>query len=282
MEKMNANPGRIPCQPFCPEPVSTKFTLENAFSALDFLVAARDIVLALKHLFMEHKILHKHIAYNNLLVQSAGDEGVGVKGLVIDLDFPNPTEGSSREHQGFSACNSFLFQSAQQLVNYGVDTRMHRFQDDFESVFYALCWACYGFDHTGRPDKFRPAWMTTWEGKRAPTWPNKRQASPFGYDKSNFKREPIPVHVNRYVGCHRDILESVIEELRESLVACVDNELEAAEYYDTMLKILEDGMAKVKGEPCGFGLECSKGTASVVGAASAKRRFCDLERLANG
>ncbi|KAJ6584079.1 hypothetical protein DFH09DRAFT_1359992 [Mycena vulgaris] len=239
-----------PCHPHPSLAHNRKITLENAFSAADLLFAVRDIVSALKHL-LEQKIAHKHIAFNNLLIQGSGNEGV--KGLVIDLDFPSPADGSSRDREGFGVCNSFLFQSAQQLIGHGEYTREYRFQDDFESVFYALCWACYGFDHTGRPDKFRPAWMAQWAAQRL-------DANSFGYVKRDFKRNVIAMHVNRYMGCHRDVLEGVIEELRECLTSPAGYNAEVEAYYDAILQILDVGIAKLKGK-----------------LSPAKRKCCSLE-----
>ncbi|KAJ7673522.1 hypothetical protein B0H17DRAFT_1183195 [Mycena rosella] len=262
---MDVDSDSAPCQSHISVPHNGKITLENAFSAADLLAAVRDVVSALKNLYIEHEILHKHIAYNNILIQSAGDGGV--QGLVVDLDFPDPSEGSSRDPTGFSVCNSLIFQSAQELKDNGNRTRVHRTQDDLESLFYTLCWACYGFDHTGRPDKFRPAWMAEWEARR--TSPNS-----FGYEKRCFLTEMIPAHVNRYMGCHQDILERVIERLRRWLKSY---SLDSVEDYDAILNILEQGIRQIQGESCGCGLECSKGADSLIGAASAKRKLCYLE-----
>ncbi|KAJ7078671.1 hypothetical protein C8R44DRAFT_825216 [Mycena epipterygia] len=239
---------------------SEKFTLENASSAADLLVAVRDVISTLQHLVLKEDILHKHIGYNNILIQNGGNDSV--KGLVIDLDFPNPAEGSSRDPVGFNSCSSFVFQSVNRLLGHGESTRQFRAKDDFESVFYVLCWACYGYDHTGRPDRFRPAWMAEWTAQRYP--------ETFAQIKSTFRGREIPLHVNRYMGCHRDIIEGVIEELRKKIVTYKGD---GRDDYDDILKILEKGIAKANAEPCGTMWECLK----VERSAAAKRKFCNLE-----
>ncbi|KAJ7079746.1 hypothetical protein B0H15DRAFT_857905 [Mycena belliarum] len=256
-----------PCHSLPAKPRIGKFTLENASSAVDFLVAIRDIVLAMKHMFVEHRILHRHIAYNNVLVQSTDDGGI--KGLVVDLDFPNPAEGSSHQKSKTRLCNTFLFQSHRDLHGYG-KRGVHNAIDDLQSVFYTLCWACYGFDHTGLPDKFRPLWMEDWVTGQF-IW----YAEPFGTKKRELLLGPMPSHVNRYMGCHRDIIEGVIEEQKKLLIKRFSDD---ALCYDAILETLQDGIGKLQGEPCGLGGGCSKATTPPrIGAArgNLKRRLCE-------
>ncbi|KAJ7625258.1 hypothetical protein DFH06DRAFT_741304 [Mycena polygramma] len=224
---------------------SVPLRLKNVSSAVDLLVAVRDAVLALKHLFVEHQILHKHIGYNTISV--LGDVDNGVTGAVLDLDFPDPAEGSSgRNVKGFGSLTSFAFQSYSQVVDRNEDdAHRHSVHDDLESVFYSLCWACYGYDHTGRPDKFRPDWMEEWI--------TTRHASSARSSKGSFLRSEIKTHVNLFMGCHRDIMEDVIEKIRQEIRSSDPEEPFAA-----ILEIINKGIEETKKEPCGTTLECSK------------------------
>ncbi|KAJ7143514.1 hypothetical protein C8R43DRAFT_1130591 [Mycena crocata] len=238
-----------------------KGTLENAVSALELLVAVRDIVAAVEYLLMEHGIRHKHISYNNVRIQ--GNANDRVKGLLVDLDFPDESHGSSEGKKGFTHCTSSAFQSARLLQGSSETTRMYSFRDDLESIFYVLCWACYGYDHTGSLDKFRPDWMETWR---------RTSTTRVVAEKLTLLSQPIKTHVNRYSGCHRDIVEGVIEKFRVKL-----SSLEGywADDFSAILKIFDGGIADVKKESCGIGLECSK-FASSDGGTAMKRKWCQV------
>ncbi|KAJ6504604.1 hypothetical protein C8R47DRAFT_1102896 [Mycena vitilis] len=226
---------------------SVPLRLKNVSSAVDLLVAVRDAVLALRHLFVEHQILHKHIGYNTISV--LGDVDNGVTGAVLDLDFPDPAEGSSgRNLEDFGSLTSFAFQSYDQVVDRDDDDpHRHSVHDDLESVFYSLCWACYGYDHTGRLDKFRPGWMEQWI--------TTRHASSAQSSKGSFRRYQIKTHVNRFIGCHRDIMEDVIEKIRQEIYSPSSD---PEEPFAAILKIMDKGIEVTKEEPCGTTLECSR------------------------
>ncbi|KAJ7430957.1 hypothetical protein B0H11DRAFT_2210711 [Mycena galericulata] len=246
-----------------PVPHSGKYSLENAASAVDLLVAVRDVVLALKHMFLEEDILHKHIGYDTIRMESGGVDARygGIKGVVVDLDYPNSEEGSSRNPQGLGTCRTYAFQSDQQLFGHGDATRESQFYDDLQSVFYVLCWACYGYDHRGRPDKFRPAWMTEWESTR--------YAHTASTNKQILLSKKIPSHVNRYMGCHRDIMEGVIERLRKTLMDCTSSS-DPETLYAATIEILETGISKTSQEQCGSANQCSK-VATLVGAITKRK-----------
>ncbi|KAJ7747992.1 hypothetical protein B0H14DRAFT_2984336, partial [Mycena olivaceomarginata] len=174
-----------------------------ACSVVDLLVAVQDVVtskhlqgpisngarlyLVLKKMFLEHQILHKHI-----------------EGVVIDLDFPDLIE-ASRSTEEFGLCGTLAFQSLKRLGSLR---------------FYVLCWACYGYSHDGRPDKFRPNWMGRWTERHS-------VESIYSEKTLLFRSSEIPSHVNRYMGCQRDILESVIEKIRRKIERQLPNDPEA-------------------------------------------------------
>ncbi|KAJ7778378.1 hypothetical protein B0H16DRAFT_1503305 [Mycena metata] len=230
---------------------SRNLRLENARSAMDLLVALRDVASALKQLFVEHQILHRHITYDNVLIRSGADSGVA--GVVVDLDFPNPTEGSSRTSTGLGLCDSLAFQSAKRLTNRVSHAHKHTLQEDLESLFCVLCWTCYGYDHTGGPDKYRPDWMETWITTR-----HAETAAP---KKKSFLSTPSSSHINRYIGCQRDIMEDIIEQLRQTVKRnSSDPEKDCARF----LTVVEEGIEEIRGERCGCVLQCNKALPSVV------------------
>ncbi|KAF7364896.1 hypothetical protein MVEN_00360100 [Mycena venus] len=219
----------ILCNSGSPMACFSKMTLENACSAVDLLVVVRDVVIVLKKLFFEHQILHRHIDFDTISVREDVDS---VKGVVLDLDFPDVKEGSSRSTMGHASCGMFTFHSLKRIRDsYNKEIHEHTIQDDLESVFYALCWACYGYDHTGRPDKFRPDWMNKWMERHA--------ISTAYCNRRLFRSSEIPSHVNRYMGCQRDALESVIEEVRRTLCNISDDPEEACAAF---MDILEKGI----------------------------------------
>ncbi|KAJ7830264.1 hypothetical protein B0H13DRAFT_2114639 [Mycena leptocephala] len=240
-------------------------TLEDARSAVDLLAIIQDVILVLKHLFVEHQILHRHIDYNNIYIRSDGDNGM--KGVVLDLDFPDPAEGSSRSAEGLGLYHSFTFQSVECLRDRRYtdsNPHEHTVHDDLESVFYALCWACYGYDHTGRPDRFRPDWMQQEQWRHASSAYSKR---------SSFRSVEISSHVNRYMGCQRDILEDIIDNFRRRLGHdSGDPEREFAMF----LGIVEKGIEEVRDGQCGIALGCSKVTRSVFTTGTSKRKLCEV------
>ncbi|KAJ7758099.1 hypothetical protein DFH07DRAFT_1060442 [Mycena maculata] len=250
-------------------PQIEKVTLENAPSVVDLLDTVRDLVFALKHLFLQQKILHKHLGYENVLIQRSADDGI--KGLVIDLDFPNPTEGSSRDPYGYNTCRSFVFQSQRQLSHNGNAGHKSSFDEDLESLFYVLCWACYGYDHTGRRDKYRPAWMVEWI--------KTKYASDAASIKHKWARQELSFHVNRYMGCQRDIMEDVINQLR--LVIYGTRSSDPEKVYTAILKILESGIATAEHEQCGTANKCPK-AASALGLGTYLDRGVHIVDANNG
>jgi hypothetical protein len=104
-------------------------------------------------------------------------------------------------------------------------------------VFYVLCWACYGYSHDGRPDKFRPNWMERWTERHS--------VESIYSEKRSFRSSEIPSHVNRYMGCQRDILESVIEKIRRKIERQLPNDPEAC---DAILDILTGGIEEAREE----------------------------------
>ncbi|KAF8214902.1 hypothetical protein K438DRAFT_2008430 [Mycena galopus ATCC 62051] len=222
-----------------------KLTLENACSVGDLLAAVRDVVAILRELFFQHQILHKHIDYNNISIRTDSDHGT--KGVVLDLDFPDVTEeGTSRSTDDDASRGSLGFRSVQLLRDLSNETRhQNTLQDDLESVFYVLCWACYGYDHKGRPDRFRPCWMAAWKD---------RYTSSVLSSKITFRSHEIESHVNRYMGCQRDILESVIEKIRTKTARLSSDPEKAC---TEILNILEDGIKESLEEACCTTSECS-------------------------
>ncbi|KAJ6508366.1 hypothetical protein C8R45DRAFT_1069118 [Mycena sanguinolenta] len=225
-----------------------KQTLESACSVEDLLTAVRDVVMILQQLFLEHQILHKHIDYNNISIRNSDD---GVKGVVIDLDFPDMPErifGSSRSTNDAGSLCTLAFHSARLLRHrYAEREHEHNLQDDLESVFYVLCWACYGYDHKGRTEKFRPEWMDHWKQRHSDA-----VHTVYG-SKTTFLRSTMESHVNRYMGCQRDILEDIIENLRPTMKSLPDDPEKACA---SVLDILEKGIEKSVGEKCGTAREC--------------------------
>ncbi|KAJ7312435.1 hypothetical protein DFH08DRAFT_897002 [Mycena albidolilacea] len=197
-----------------------KITLESACSVVDLLVAVQDVVTILKKLFLEHQILHKHIEYNNISIRN--DNGI--------FDFPDLIE-ASRSTEEFGLCGTLAFQSLNRLGSRFSSDKQHTIQDSLESVFYVLCWACYGYSHDGRPDKFRPNWMGRWTERHS--------VESIYSEKRSFRSSEIPSHVNRYMGCQRDILESVIEKIRRK----IERQLPNARKVDVTFKLLRFNQA---------------------------------------
>ncbi|KAJ7160044.1 hypothetical protein C8R46DRAFT_1106821 [Mycena filopes] len=234
--------------------------LENARSPKELLIAVQDVVLALKQLFAQHQILHKHITYDNISVRNDSE---GVKGVIIDLDFPDPTEGSSRNPIGLGLCDSLAFQPVKRVSKIPFERlaeHEHTLQHDLESLFYVLCWACYGYDHTGRLEKYRPNWMEEWITTR---W-----AQDAISNRKSFLSTPISWHVNRYMGCQRDIMELVIELLRRDLQSNASDPEEACTGF---LRIVEKGIERMGEERCGSTTECTKVLATSATLAETKR-----------
>ncbi|KAJ7367312.1 hypothetical protein DFH08DRAFT_837123 [Mycena albidolilacea] len=231
-----------------------KLTLESACSVVDLLVAVQDVVTILKKLLLEHQILPKHIEYNNISIRNDN----GVQGVVIDLDFPDLIE-ASRSTEEFGLCGTLAFQSLNRLGSRFSSDKQHTIQDSLESVFYVLCWACYGYSHDGRSDKFRPNWMGRWTERHS--------VESIYSEKRSFRSSEIPSHVNRYMGCQRDILESVIEKIRRKIERQLPNEKAC----DAILDILTKGIEEAREERCGMAAECSKAMRSANGASSSKK-----------
>ncbi|KAJ7256777.1 hypothetical protein B0H12DRAFT_483365 [Mycena haematopus] len=233
-----------------------KLTLESACSVRDLLVAVRDVVKILRELFREHQILHKHIDYSNISIRDSDD---GVKGVVIDLDFPDMPGrilGSSRSTGNYgSLCLTLAFHSVGLLRDRANEREHeHTIQDDLESVFYVLCWACYGYDHKGRTEKFRPDWTENWKERHG-------ISSAWSY-KRTFLACAMTSHVNRYMGCQRDILENAIEQLRLEMDSPSDDPEESC---TAIMEILEEAIEESMKEGCGTTLECSKTMRSANG-----------------
>ncbi|KAK7048652.1 hypothetical protein R3P38DRAFT_2870671 [Favolaschia claudopus] len=254
MHPPNSSPVTSP--PSGPTPQYRKTTLEHASSVKEILVAVKDVVQILQRLAADHQILHKHIDYNNVAIRREQLPGAGsCEGVVLDLDFPDSRDGSSASNNPVTFMGSYAFSSVRKLgrIKSGTPvagTRL-RVGDDFESVLYVLCWACYGYDHNARPDKFRPDWLRKWAERGT--------ASNAYYAKTGFLENDdddagIRTHVNRYMGCDRDILEEVIEKLREGAESA-RTETEGA--YNRMLEIIQGGIERVQKERCGKSVCCS-------------------------
>ncbi|KAJ7643869.1 hypothetical protein FB45DRAFT_1052730 [Roridomyces roridus] len=125
-------------------PHKAKISLDQAPSAAELLRALRDVVLVLQSLFLECKTLHRHIDFNNILIENKD----GIRGVVVDLDYPDPLDGSWMDHvtkeQRDSRCvalRKLAFQTLDQLrANDHNPTRPGRVSDDVKSLFYVLCW----------------------------------------------------------------------------------------------------------------------------------------------
>lgn len=158
----------------------------------------RSLTLALLKL-LEKGIIHCDISFGNTL---RGAIGSHLKGVLIDLDMAmemqNLIDGICNVH-GFRtvSClcwtlvdvlhlNGFLqgtraFQSIKVLRG---SLHHHDHMDDLESVFYLLCWICYGMDTPGgRFFKPFPKFLSSWDNAAEP----ERCAE----CKENFLRRPM-------------------------------------------------------------------------------------------
>ncbi|KAJ7608559.1 hypothetical protein FB45DRAFT_946249, partial [Roridomyces roridus] len=200
-------------------PHKAKLSLEQAPSAAELLRALRDVVLVLQSLFNNKD---------------------GIRGVVVNLDYPDPLDGSYNEgEKRFQMCRPLAFQTLDQLrANDHNPTRPGRVSDDVKSLFYVLCWVCYGYDHTGR-----------WVSVR-----HLNASDECVRIKRDFEKNEIPFHVNRFMGCQQGIMEGVIDEFRRDIltVGIKDNKSAIIK----ALKILDKGIDKLGRESCGVGGCC--------------------------
>ncbi|KAJ7643842.1 hypothetical protein FB45DRAFT_896274 [Roridomyces roridus] len=157
-------------------PHEPKLSLEQAPSAAELLRALRDVVLVLESLFSDYQTLHRHIDFNNILIEKKD----GIRGVVVDLDYPDPLDGSCNDGaKRFQMCRPLAFQTLDQLR-----ANDRRVSDDVKSLFYVLCWA-----------------IIQWVSMRH------NASDECVRIKRDFEKNEIPFYVNRFMGCQRDIME---------------------------------------------------------------------------
>jgi hypothetical protein len=100
-----------------------------------------------------------------------------------------------------------------------------------------------------------------------------RHASSAYSKRSYFRSVEISSHVNRYMGCQRDILEDIIDNFRRRLGHdSGDPEREFAMF----LGIVEKGIEEVRDGQCGIALGCSKVARSVFTTGTSKRKLREV------
>ncbi|KAF7325633.1 hypothetical protein MKEN_00413100 [Mycena kentingensis (nom. inval.)] len=188
--------------------VSEKYgnTLEKAETVLELLEAARNIVCGLRDAFLEKNVVHCDISFNNLLLSRLVE---GPLGVVIDYDMATflIPEDEDKQTPGDARTGTRAFQSIKLLLQNGY-LGPHDTLDDLESVFYVLCYICYGFDRTGKLIVPAPEAIESWVDTNL-------NATQLGSNKRDFMNNVEEYLVSRYTHPQRGILSTLLQQMAQ-------------------------------------------------------------------
>ncbi|KAF4609486.1 hypothetical protein D9613_012348 [Agrocybe pediades] len=150
-----------------------RFTLKNGGKPLVEFSTPEEVVYALRNAVQGHKnlwdkgILHRDISINNILIANSGT--VHQRGTLIDLDMAILIDRTSSLASTDFRMGTRAFQSASVLSSalesdYRNELYPHDYLDDFESVFYVLCWMAEGsgYERPGKHAARRPKYLDRW------------------------------------------------------------------------------------------------------------------------
>ncbi|KAF9547688.1 hypothetical protein CPC08DRAFT_605866, partial [Agrocybe pediades] len=132
-----------------------RVTLKNGGKPLEDFKTPEEVLYALRDVVQGHKnlwdkgILHRDISTNNILIAHSGT--VQQRGTLIDLDMAILIDRTSSLARTDFRTGTRVFQSANVLssaVNSDDRNELypHDYLDDFESLFYVLCWMAWGHE----------------------------------------------------------------------------------------------------------------------------------------
>ncbi|KAJ7672171.1 hypothetical protein DFH06DRAFT_87419 [Mycena polygramma] len=172
-------------------------TLNKASSGLQLLRAVRDIVCGHRDVFLENKILHRDISFDNLLLASGVEDGV-----LIDFDMPKTLAEIMDKAKGDSKTGTRAYQSVKVLH---LDPKLghHDHMDDLESIFYVLVEVCFGHGEDGT---IVPKDIGHWFSNIKPGF--------LACVKSTFLRDPLKMIMTRFPEEQKKILRPLMNQLR--------------------------------------------------------------------
>ncbi|KAJ7672154.1 hypothetical protein DFH06DRAFT_87101 [Mycena polygramma] len=175
-------------------------TLNKASSGLQLLRAVRDIVCGHRDVFLEKKILHRDISFDNLLLASGVEDGV-----LIDFDMAKTLAEIMDKAKGDSRTGTRAYQSVKVLH---LDPKLghHDHMDDLESIFYVLVEVCFGHGEDGNVLPIVPKDIGHWFSNIEPGF--------LACVKSTFLRDPFKMVMTRFSEDQEKILEPLMDQLR--------------------------------------------------------------------
>jgi Fungal protein kinase len=139
--------------------------LQEFGSVLEVLEAFRDTIKAHKSLFLDHKILHRDVSLNNIILtnpkQTNGYSGMLIDfdlAVTVDEDYQNET---SREKNMTGTLEYMAIQILEGTLTKETAGIDHTYRHDLESFFYVFLTLCirYGWKSMAPKDPLR-AWYT--------------------------------------------------------------------------------------------------------------------------
>ncbi|KAJ7671547.1 hypothetical protein DFH06DRAFT_1366598 [Mycena polygramma] len=175
-------------------------TLNKASSGLQLLRAVRAIVCGHRDVFLEKKILHRDISFDNLLLASGMEDGV-----LIDFDMAKTLAEIMDKAKGDSRTGTRAYQSVKVLH---LDPKLghHDHMDDLESIFYVLVEVCFGHGENGNVLPIVPKDIGHWFSNIEPGF--------LACVKSTFLRDPFKMVMTRFSEDQEKILEPLMDQLR--------------------------------------------------------------------
>jgi hypothetical protein len=200
-----------------------------------------------RHMFDNYNILHRDISGNNILLRGSGDSG----GFLIDFDLAirnDRTESSGTAHR--TGTLEFMALDVMHPPAGHWHTPLH----DLESFFYVLLWICINYEKGGKPRRPPPEQMVFRK-------PAASDENPFltaylfkrgAMTAKSFKKYTLPT-----VGDEaRKLLESTLLKWWAATFPPDDDTddedatklaAKIAQRYDTVLRILDEGIQELDG-----------------------------------
>ncbi|KAJ6466537.1 hypothetical protein C8R47DRAFT_1326191 [Mycena vitilis] len=176
-------------------------TLNRASSGLRLLRAVRDIVYGHRDVFLDKKILHRDISFDNLLLASGAEDGV-----LIDFDMVKTLSTEIMDKsKGDSQIGTQAYQSVKVLH---LDPKLghHDHMDDLESIFYVLVEVCFGHGEDGNILPIVPRYISHWFSNIEPGF--------LAEVKSALLRSPFRMAMTRFSGGEKKIFRPLMNQLR--------------------------------------------------------------------
>jgi hypothetical protein len=110
----------------------------------ELLTAIRDAIAAHRHMYTKHRILHRDVSVNNIIITTPPASSTSTIGVLIDFDLAIDT---TRKNSSGATHRTGTFDFMARGVLQGDEhTPLH----DLESFFYVLLWLCIYYGKGGR------------------------------------------------------------------------------------------------------------------------------------